>query len=50
MIMIWSVWIDYNKKIITFRETFQAKQFFFENKEAGMKKIIELTSRGYRIG
>ena len=46
----WSAWIDETKKIITIKETPNAKQIFFENKEIGMNKIIELVSKGYKIG
>lgn len=47
---IWSVWIDENKKTIKIKETPNSKQIFFENKEIGMNKIIELVSKGYKIG
>ena len=46
----WSAWIDETRKIITVKEQPNAKQVFFENKEIGMKTIIELVSKGYKIG
>ena len=46
----WSVWIDEIRKTITIKETPNAKQVFFENRESGMSKITELVSKGYKIG
>lgn len=46
----WSAWIDEQNKIITFKESPNAKQVFFENKEIGMRTITELVSKGYKIG
>ena len=46
----WSVWIDERNKTITIKENPNAKQTFFENREVGMKTIIELVSKGYKIG
>lgn len=46
----WVVWIDENKKVITIKESPNAKQIFFENKEIGMQKVTELVSKGYKIG
>ena len=47
---VWSFWIDETKKTITIKESPNAKQVFFENKEIGMKTITELVSKGYKIG
>ncbi len=47
---VWSAWIDETKKIITIKESQNAKQVFFENREIGMRKITELVSKGYKIG
>lgn len=46
----WSVWIDYDKKIISVKENPTAKQVFFESQEIGMQKVTELFSKGYKIG
>lgn len=46
----WSVWIDENKKTITIKETQNAKQVFFENREIGMEAVTKLVSKGYKIG
>lgn len=46
----WSVWINENKKVITIKESPNAKQIFFENREIGMQKVTELVSKGYKIG
>ena len=46
----WSAWIDERNKIITIKESLNGKQVFFESKESGMKTIIELVSKGYKIG
>ena len=46
----WSVWINENKKVITIKESPNAKQIFFENKEIGMQNVTELVSKGYKIG
>jgi len=50
MEQVWSVWIDKNKKVITIKESPNAKQIFFENREIGMRKVTELVSKGYKIG
>ena len=47
---VWSAWIDEAKKTITIKESPNAKQVFFENREIGMSKITELVSKGYKIG
>ncbi len=47
---VWSVWIDYNKKIISVKENPTAKQVYFENQKVGMQKVIDLVSKGYKIG
>ena len=46
----WSAWIDERNKIITIKESSNAKQVFFENREIGMEAIMKLVSKGYRIG
>lgn len=46
----WSAWIDETKKTITIKESPNAKQVFFDNREIGMNKITELVSKGYKIG
>lgn len=46
----WSAWIDERNKIITIKENPTGKQVFFENKDVGMKTIMELVSKGYKIG
>lgn len=46
----WSVWIDESSKTVTTKEAQNAKQVFFESKKIGMDKIIELASKGYKIG
>lgn len=46
----WSVWIDKNKKVISIKENPKGKELFFENKEAGVKAVTELISKGYQIG
>ena len=48
--MVWSAWIDETQKTITIKESPNAKQVFFENREIGMSKITELVSKGYKIG
>lgn len=48
--MVWSAWINETKKTITIKESPNAKQVFFENREIGMSKITELVSKGYKIG
>lgn len=47
---VWCVWIDENRKVVKFKEDFRAKQVIFENREIGMKRIIELVSKGYKVG
>lgn len=47
---VWSAWINETKKTITIKESPNAKQVFFENREIGMSKITELVSKGYKIG
>ena len=47
---VWSAWIDEIQKTITIKESPNAKQVFFENREIGMDKITELVSKGYKIG
>lgn len=47
---VWSAWIDEAKKTITIKESPNAKQVFFENREIGMSKITELVPKGYKIG
>ena len=34
--VVWSAWIDERKKTITIKESTNAKQVFFENREIGM--------------
>ena len=46
----WSAWIDETKKTITIKETQNAKQVFFENREIGMEAVMKLVSKGYKIG
>ena len=46
----WVVWINESKKVITIKESPNAKQIFFENKKIGMQKVTELVSKGYKIG
>ena len=46
----WSVWINESKKVITIKESPNAKHTFFENKEIGMQKVTELVTKGYKIG
>ena len=46
----WSVWIDETNKTVTIKESPNAKQVFFTNREVGMSKIVELVSKGYKIG
>lgn len=46
----WSVWINESKKVITIKESPNAKQIFFKNKEIGMKTVTKLVSKGYKIG
>ena len=46
----WSVWINANKKVITIKESPNAKQIFFESIEIGIKTVTELVSKGYKIG
>lgn len=46
----WSAWIDERNKIITIKESPNAKQVFFENREIGMEAIMKLVSKGYKIG
>ena len=45
----WSAWIDERNKIITIKESPNAKQVFFENREIGMEAIMKLVSKGYKI-
>lgn len=47
---VWSAWIDENQKTITIKESPNAKQVFFENREIGMDAIMKLVSKGYKIG
>ena len=47
---VWSAWIDVRKKTITIKESPNAKQVFFENREIGMETIMKLVSKGYKIG
>jgi len=47
---VWSAWINETKKTITIKESTNAKQVFFENREIGMEAIMKLVSKGYRIG
>jgi len=47
---VWSAWINETKKTITIKESTDAKQVFFENREIGMEAIMKLVSKGYRIG
>lgn len=47
---VWSAWIDETKKTITIKESTNAKQVFFENREIGMEAIMKLVSKGYKIG
>ncbi len=46
----WSVWINYDKKEISIKEVPSAKRVFFENKDVGMKEVMNLVSKGYKIG
>lgn len=46
----WSAWIDARNKIITIKDSPNAKQVFFENRELGMEAIMRLVSKGYKIG
>ena len=46
----WSAWIDETKKTITIKETQNAKQVFFKNREIGIETIMKLVSKGYKIG
>ena len=46
----WSVWIDEIRKTITIKETPNAKQVFFENREIGIDAIMQFVSKGYKIG
>ena len=46
----WSAWIDETQKTITIKESPNAKQIFFENRENGMAAIMKLVSKGYKIG
>ena len=46
----WSVWINENKKVITIKESPNAKQIFFENREIGMESIMKFISKGYKVG
>ena len=46
----WSVWIDENKKIITFKAVPNARQVYFETREIGMKTVSGLMFKGYKIG
>lgn len=48
--VVWSAWIDERKKTITIKESTNAKQVFFENREIGMEAIMKFVSKGYRIG
>ena len=48
--VVWSAWIDERKKTITIKESTNAKQVFFENREICMEAIMKLVSKGYRIG
>ncbi len=43
-------WIDETKKTITVKQSPNAKQVFFENREIGIEKISKLVSKGYKIG
>ena len=45
-----SAWIDETKKTITIKETQNAKQVFFKNREIGIETIMKLVSKGYKIG
>ena len=47
---VWSAWIDETKKTITIKESPNAKQVFFQNREIGMDAIMTLLSKGYKIG
>ena len=47
---VWSAWIDERKKTITIKESPNAKQVFFENREIEMEAIMKLVSKGYKIG
>lgn len=47
---VWSAWIDETQKTITIKESPNAKQVFFENRELGMDAIMKLVSKGYKIG
>ena len=46
----WSVWIDENEKIISVKEISSGKEILFENKDIGIKAVIDLISNGYKIG
>lgn len=46
----WSARIDETKKTITIKETQNAKQVFFKNREIGIETIMKLVSKGYKIG
>lgn len=48
--MGWAFWIDETKKIITIKESPNARQVFFKNREIGMDIILKLVSKGYKIG
>ena len=47
---VWSAWTDETKKTITIKESPNAKQVFFENREIGMEEMLKLVSKGYKIG
>ncbi len=47
---VWSAWINETKKTITIKESSNAKQVFFKNREIGIETIMKLVSKGYKIG
>lgn len=46
----WSVWIDEEKKVITVKQSPNAREIFFKSKEIGLETVTELVSKGYKIG
>ena len=46
----WSFWVNEPQKTVTVKETPNARQVFFENREIGMEAVMKLVSKGYKIG
>ena len=46
---VWSAWINEAKKIVTIKESPNAKQVFFKNRAIGMEAIMKFVSKGYKI-